>query len=268
MPVPRGSLAMPPRPILQGGNQWQDLEERRGSTERRSSSGWDELERKLARLDDRDLNPRARARIEGEIKREMRALRDDLAEKTRGLIRGGEVEAAKVTPAARSRKAILQDPARFAGFVAAFGQVQPSELLAFALEARASGDYAAQAALGVSLSQRDDVEREVAEKLQEVLNRDGEELGRKLAEVAVARSEAAALAVAFASSSAGSAREVKAALSLAHEAKAVEVDGQVRALTDDDLTAAYTRLGIERATEMRPDEPKVPGTWVGSQPAA
>jgi hypothetical protein len=205
------------------------------------------LMEELDRLGERDLNERGRLKIEGEIKRDARQLMTEYVESARGLIASATTELAAQTPAAHRRKAIFDRPERFAGLMAALAHVPDSELPLYAKMAGASTDMTAVAALSITAGARG-LDAGTARELESSLNvvPYADNYRAAIANVRVAKAELAATLATFAGSGAGTSADAKAALAAAHEAQAVEIDGRVETITEEQLGEAYTVLNIEQ----------------------
>jgi hypothetical protein len=213
-----------------------------------------ELATEMARLQDRDLNDRARLRVEGMVRADLKAVRDELVAKTTTLVDAAAAELAKHAPGARRREAIFRRPERYAAMLAALSNVPDEELPAYAALARSERDDAAFAALTMAAAGRK-MEPKTRQALDAALvPMEDAAFTAALTELVVSRAELAAIHLEYAASPAGTNEGFSDALTLHRAATAVEVDGHARTLSEEELDAAYQRLTLDRVTVVHPDQ--------------
>lgn len=206
-----------------------------------------EIQGKRAELERRDLNAEARAEEDAALVKEAREIFQEFRERTRSLERAALERLRGVTPSAKRRLAIFQNPQRYAAMVSALESIPDEELPAFAELAKEKQDHAAFAALTRTVTERDPTS-EVTETVTRLASEGDPEFAESIAEAVVVRQELAGMALdaAEALEDEGLSRE---ALSLGHGAARIELEGRSVTYDDAELDRLYKGLNLDRALE-------------------
>jgi histone H3/H4 len=208
---------------------------------------------------DRDLSREARAREHGRIDTDMRAAFAASRTRAESTLAEARKAAARLTPAALQRDAILEDPQRFAALTQALGQVAAAELPRIAELASDRDDFAALAALAVQLGRREDLPQDVGQFITAATRRAVSGLDNAVQDLAVATSELAGLIGEY-TQRADDESLLREMVTVARAATAFTVDGHDVRMSDEQLGDAFVALGIARQTGPVEMPNALPGT--------
>lgn len=214
----------------------------------------------------RDLRDEVREKELERIDREARAAYSTIRAAAEARIADARKEAARMTPAARRRAAIVEAPERFVGLVAAFGHLADGDLPRIAETSSAADDHVVFAALLRSLGDRPDLPTSDAQFIAHAANVVDTELRAQLGDLAVATHELAGLIGEFATRGGGDI-ELRDVARIAMAARSITIDGLHVSFTDAQLDALYEVAGIARATGSFELPDPVPGV-IAPLPAA
>jgi hypothetical protein len=210
-----------------------------------------ELATRLAHLLDREPEPTsARQKEEGTIKRDLKEKRDKIQSQMESLATAATERVAAVTPAARARAAIFENPERFTALLAALQHVEASDVPHFAAMAADVWDLAAVAAVRRVTAERElnpEAALAVERTFTEMAKAEAD-LTRAVSELAVVRAEMAAVHAMYAASPAGSGDGFNEALTTHRAGTDIVVGDFTRKLSEADLDAAYQAVQMQRVT--------------------